>query len=92
MKKTKEPIGFTGQVLTVECYKHFEFMNYRIVTLNIENGNVISTKYSQPYASFEAISKLEGINDIAFKDLLETYKNGKVLDYDPTELKKLGVL
>lgn len=69
--------AFTGKARSFECYVHEGFKNYRIVTLDIQDGLVIEKTYSDPYASFEANARLELFNTNDFVKLMTKYRAGK---------------
>lgn len=71
--------SFTGIARSVEAYNHEGFRNFRIVTLHIEEGVVQRSEYSDPYASFEAISRLELWNEKSVIHLNSNWKNGETL-------------
>lgn len=74
-----ERMGFTGIARSVECYDNSGFRNFRILTLHIQDGLVINIERSDPYANFEAISRLEMANEIAVIHLNNTWQNGRTL-------------
>lgn len=75
-----EVIHFTGIARTVQCFSNNNmFRNFKILTLNIVDGKVIDIKYSDPYASFEAISRMELSNDMAVQHLNNNWADGKTL-------------
>jgi hypothetical protein len=74
-----EPQGFTGLARSVQAYDNQGFRNFRIVTLHIQNGKVIKQEYSDPYASFEAISRMEIQNEMSIHHLNNTWADGKSL-------------
>jgi hypothetical protein len=78
-KKTKEPISVTGIARTVEAYDNNGFRNFRILTLTIEEGIVVSVDRSDPYANFETISRMELSNEKSILNLNNTWENGKLL-------------
>jgi hypothetical protein len=71
--------GFTGIARSVQAYDNQGFRNFRIVTLHLVNGSVVKTEYSDPYASFEAISRMEMANEVAIHHLNNTWNNGGTL-------------
>ena len=70
---------FTGIARSVECFNNQGFKNFRIITLHIHQGRVTRQEYSDPYASFEAISRMEITNEIAVHCLNNTWSPGKTL-------------
>jgi hypothetical protein len=70
---------FTGLARSVEAYDNQGFRNFRIITLHIEKGRVVRQDYSDPYASFEAISRMEMQNEMAIHHLNNTWESGKTL-------------
>ncbi len=57
--EANEVIAFSGVARSVQAYDNQGFRNFRIVTLTIEDGEVKEIEYSDPYASFEAMAKME---------------------------------
>ena len=70
-------VEFTGVARSVECYRQQGHNNFRIVTLHIEDGLVTKKEVSDPYASFEAIARLEVKCHEATLSLNNGYANGK---------------
>ncbi len=70
-------VGFTGVARTIVCYKHNGWTNYRIATITIEDGKVAKVNYSDPYANFEVIQKLELANDYANMRLNANWQDGR---------------
>lgn len=71
---------FTGMARSVICYNtHGMFRNFKIVTLQIKDGVVVSEELSDPYASFEAIVKLELANVQSVNHLNQNWKEGETL-------------
>jgi F420-dependent methylenetetrahydromethanopterin dehydrogenase len=70
---------FTGVARSVECFNNQGFSNFRIITLHIKNGKVERKEFSDPYASFEAISRLELVNELAMLNLNNNWASGKTL-------------
>lgn len=64
---------------TVEAFDNQGFRNFRILTLYIENGVVRHIDKSDPYASFETISRMELSNELSILHLNNTWENGKTL-------------
>lgn len=54
-----ETLPFTGVARSMECVLWNGFNNFYIVTLTIEDGQVVKKTYSEPYAMFECIARLE---------------------------------
>jgi hypothetical protein len=52
-------LPFTGTAISLECVKHQGFSNYFVVTLAVDNGQVIKKTYSAPFALWEAIARAE---------------------------------
>jgi hypothetical protein len=71
--------GFNGLARSVECFDNQGFRNFRILTLHLVNGKVVKTEYSDPYASFEAISRMEMANELAIHHLNNNWKAGLAL-------------
>ena len=80
-KEDVAPVGqdFSGVSRSVECYDNQGFRNFRIVTLTIKNGKVESQDYSDPYASFETISRMEMANELSIHRLNNSWESGKTL-------------
>lgn len=72
--------GFTGVARSVIGFDNQGFRNFKILTLHIENGVVVKTDHSDPYAAFEAMAKMELANDIAVISLNDHWENGKALN------------
>jgi hypothetical protein len=69
--------NFTGIARTMQCYlNNNTFNNFKILTLHIENGTVKSIDYSDPYANFEALVKMELANELSLMNLNNNWKNG----------------
>ena len=64
---------------TVAAYDNQGFRNFKILTLHIENGMVVKIEYSDPYASFEAISRMELTNELSVIHLNNNWEDGKTL-------------
>ena len=71
--------GFSGIARTVECYNNNGFRNFRILTLQIDKGVVKKVTPSDPYASFEAIVKMELANELSVINLNNNWEDGKTL-------------
>lgn len=67
---------FSGVARSVECFVQQGHNNFRIVTLTIKDGVVVKKEYSDPFASFEAIARLEVKCHEATLALNMGYKNG----------------
>ncbi len=74
-----ECASFSGVARSVQCYSHQGFRDFRIVTLHLKNGTVDKIEYSDPYANFETISRMELQNEIAIHHLNNHWKNGRTL-------------
>ncbi len=70
---------FTGIARSIECFDNQGFNNFRILTLYVTKGSVTKIDVSDPYANFEAVSRLELWNDIAMINLNMHWKHGKTL-------------
>jgi hypothetical protein len=70
---------FTGLARSVEAFDNQGFRNFRVVTLYIVRGKVVRQEYSDPWASFETISKLEIQNEMAIHHLNNVWEPGKTL-------------
>lgn len=75
----KEANNFSGIARSVEAYDNQGFRNFRILTLHIEKGQVVKVEHSDPYANFEAISRLELANELAILHLNDRWENGRTL-------------
>lgn len=71
--------AFTGLARSVEAFDNQGFRNFRILTLHIVNGMVEKIDYSDPYASFETIARMELWNEISILNLNNNWKAGKAL-------------
>lgn len=69
--------SFTGVVRTMLCVTNNGWPNFRILTLTLENGVVVKEARSDPYASFEAMQKLEFANDICQIRLNSNWREGR---------------
>lgn len=87
-QKSEEPVEqtqpeaqlFTGIARSVECYNtHGKYKNFKILTMEIKDGVVVSIKRSDPYANWEAISRLELLNLDSVLHLNSNWKSGKAL-------------
>jgi hypothetical protein len=73
-------LAFTGIARSVVCYSNNGvFRNFKIVTLTLEDGMVVDVKHSDPYATFEVISRMEIANEIAIHHLNNNWKDGRTL-------------
>lgn len=70
---------FNGIARTVEAYDNHGFRNFRILTLHIVKGVIRKIDYSDAYASFEAISRLEIWNEMSVWNLNNNWKAGATL-------------
>lgn len=77
--KIKAPASFTGVAKSLEAYSHNGYRNFRIVNMKIEKGVVTEISYSDPFANFEAISKLETEILIGALNLNDNWEPGKAL-------------
>lgn len=50
---------FDGISFSVQCFENNGHRNFRILTQTIEANEVTHTEYSDPYAIWEAIARLE---------------------------------
>lgn len=73
------PVQFSGVARSVECFDNQGFRNFRIVKLTINKGIVCHIENSDPYASFEAISKMELANELSVINLNNNWENRKTL-------------
>ncbi len=73
-----KPVKFSGLALSVECdLQAGTFNNFRIATLKLDNGILVDKKLSEPYASFEAIARMEIAVNKAVLSLNFEYEDGK---------------
>lgn len=70
---------FTGVARSLQCYYNQGHNNFQILTLYIEKGKITKMHVSDPYANFEAITKLEYWNSISITNLNINWSNGKTL-------------
>jgi hypothetical protein len=70
---------FSGIARSVEAYDNQGFRNFRVLTLHIKDGIVEDIKYSDPYASYEAIARLELWNELSVHNLNNNWKPGATL-------------
>lgn len=68
---------FTGIARSVKCYLNNGHNNFQILTLHVEKGKVVKCDYSDPYANFEAIARLELWNELAMINLNLNWKEGE---------------
>jgi hypothetical protein len=79
-EKPKHTISrFTGVARSVECFENQGFKNFKILTLHIEEGEVKKIVRSDPFASFEAMIKMEMMNEISVLNLNNQWKDGLAL-------------
>jgi hypothetical protein len=71
---------FSGIARSIQCYLNNGFNNFRILTLHIEKGKVKTVDYSDPYASFEALVKMELANELSLMHLGNRWADGKTLE------------
>ena len=76
-EKAEKPQKFTGIARSVQCIKQQGYNNFQIVTLLIEDGIVKHIEKSEPFASWEAIAKLEVKCHEATLSLNHNYETGK---------------
>lgn len=79
LDETKSDLKFSGVARSMQCFDNQGFRNFRIVTMEIKNGVVVSVAYSDPYASFEAISMMELWNEKSALNLNNNWKDGDTL-------------
>lgn len=70
---------FTGLARSVQCYFNQGHNNFRILTLHVVKGKVTRMDLSDPYANFEAITRLEHWNEISVINLNNNWEHGKTL-------------
>jgi hypothetical protein len=70
---------FTGVTRSVECFNNQGFRNFRIITLYLERGRVVKQEFSDPYASFEAVARMEMTNERSILHLNDHWEAGKAL-------------
>lgn len=73
------PADFTGLARSVEAFDNQGFRNFRIVTLHIVHGMVEKAEYSDPYANFETISRMELWNEMGILNLNNNWKPGATM-------------
>lgn len=56
---TKNLPPFTGVARSIQCFENSGYRNFRILTLHLVEDTIVKTIYSDPYAIWEAISRLE---------------------------------
>jgi hypothetical protein len=72
---------FTGVARSIQCFlNNNQFKNFRIMTLHIDKGKVKKIDYSDPYASFEALVKMELANELGLIHLNNVWNDGKILE------------
>lgn len=72
---------FTGVARSIQCFlNNDQFRNYRILTLHIEKGKVVMVEYSDPYANFEAMVKMELANELGLMHLNNNWADGRILE------------
>lgn len=71
--------AFTGIARSVQCYMNNGHRNFRILLLHIEEDVVVKTEYSDPYAQWEAISRMDLWNANSLLSLNDSWKPGKAL-------------
>lgn len=74
-----ETNNFTGVARSVQCFWKNGHDNFRIVSLYIENGKVVKSVYSDPFATFELGDKLNLMNDKATISLSMCWEELKAL-------------
>ena len=73
-----DKVSFTGIARTMVCHDHMgQFRNFRNVKLTIVDGIVTKMEMTDPYASFEAISRLDLDMHMASLELNDNWKDGK---------------
>lgn len=75
--ETGTALPWTGTCRSMECSSQGSFNNFRIVTLRVEAGKVVEITKSEPYASFEAIARMEIDVQKAALSLNFNYEDGK---------------
>jgi hypothetical protein len=83
MKQTEKkstPVKFSGVARSVQCYDHEGYRNFRICRMTIKDGIVTRIEYSDPFASFELIAKLELEQELAIHNLNSNWLDGKTLE------------
>ncbi len=74
------PVKWSGIARSMECCVQNGFNNFRIITLTVDNGVVTDRKVSDPYASFEAVARMEIEVQKSALSLNFNYKDGKTWD------------
>lgn len=67
----------SGVARSIVCFNHNGWPNYRIATVTINKGKVTKVNYSDPFANFEAIAKLEYMNEISMIRLNNAWLDGR---------------
>lgn len=70
---------FTGIARSVQCFENNGNRNFRILTLHIEDDIVVKTAYSDPYAQWEAISRMDLWNANSLLSLNDSWQDKKAL-------------
>ena len=79
IKGVTKDVFFTGIARSVQAFDNQGFKNFRILTLHIKDGIVEKIDYSDPYANYEAIARLEITNENAVHNLNANWKSGATL-------------
>ena len=70
---------FSGIARSVIAFDNQWFRNFKIVTLKIEDNQVMEIQYSDPYANFECISRVELANELGIIHLNNHWAPGKTM-------------
>jgi hypothetical protein len=72
---------FSGVARSIQCFlNNGQFRNYRILTLHVQKGKVTKVEYSDPYANFEAMVKMELANELGLIHLNNNWLDGRILE------------
>lgn len=73
-----ERVNWSGVARSMQCaLQQGTFNNFKLITLTIDNGIVVDRKESEPYASFEAIARMEIEMQSASLHINHDYRDGK---------------
>lgn len=67
------PEKFSGIAHTLVYRPHEGFANYAVATLKISEGIVEEITLSDPYAGFEAMAKMELLNEKKLEEMRKNY-------------------
>lgn len=79
-KEEVKPVPFSGVARSVQCFKHNGWCkDFRIVTMTIKDGIVTEVQYSDPYASWDCISRMELAMELGIINLNVNWEEGATL-------------